>query len=253
MKMDITKLIRKEKDDYIFNLLGIDNFNKNTSHLRHLYQFIIKQGKNLEGDIFEFGCYRGRTLLALGILLKKLSINKNIYAFDTFKGFPSYHKHDSHKYLKYRKDVYFKHCVTKKLRQFVLKSKINKKNISTSLDFANNIKKELLRKIKFLKLDNLKLIEGRFSQTVPKFIKNYHGKIFCVNMDSDLYESYKVVLPLIYPKLIKKGYIHLDEYYSLKFPGCKIACDDFANKNNIKIQKNKTYDWEFERYYIKKK
>ena len=38
----------------------------------------------------------------------------------------------------------------------------------------------------------------------------------------------------------KKGYIHLDEYFSLKFAGPKIATDDFLAKNRIKIKKNTT-------------
>ena len=70
--------------------------------------------------------------------------------------------------------------------------------------------------------------------------------------DSDLYESYKTVLPFAYQSLVKGGYIHLDEYYSLKFPGAKIATDQFVKKNKIKLYKNKTFTWEFDRYYLRK-
>ena len=71
-------------------------------------------------------------------------------------------------------------------------------------------------------------------------------------MDSDLYQGYKIILPEVYRKMNKGGYIHLDEYYSIKFPGCKIAVDNFCKTMNIQVTKNKTYDWEFERYCIKK-
>ena len=84
-------------------------------------------------------------------------------------------------------------------------------------------------------------------------MKSYDKSIFSVNLDSDLYDSYKVVLENIYSKIVKNGYLHLDEYYSIKFPGCKIAVDEFCKKKNIKVKRNKNYDWEFERYYIQKK
>ena len=32
---------------------------------------------------------------------------------------------------------------------------------------------------------------------------------------------------------------------------CKVT-DNFLKENDIKLRKNKTYKWEFDRYYIKK-
>ena len=190
--------------------------------------------------------------MAQAVILKRLKSKKIVYGFDNFRGFPAFHKFDLFKYLKKNRKVYQNHLINKKIRKFILNKKINEKNISQSLEFQNQSKNELVRKIKKLKLNNIKLIEGNFSETIPMFFKKYKGKIMCVNLDSDLYESYKTILPFAYKNLIKGGYIHLDEYYSLKFPGAKIATDEFAKKNKIKIYKNKTFDWEFERYYLKK-
>ena len=72
------------------------------------------------------------------------------------------------------------------------------------------------------------------------------------NFDLDLYQPYKVALPLVWKNLNKRGYIHLDEYYSLKFPGPMIAVKDFLKSANIKIKKNKTRKDEFIRCYLKK-
>ena len=52
--------------------------------------------------------------------------------------------------------------------------------------------------------------------------------------------------------LEKNGYIHLDEYYSIKFPGARIAIDEFCSLNKIKLKKQKTPSYEFERWYLKK-
>ena len=252
MKNSFNKLIYKN-DEYIFNTLGIDFFLSPTCGLRHYYKFILKNEKKLKGNLFEFGCFNGKTLLAQAIILKRLNSKKIIYGFDSFKGFPSYHKYDSFKFLKSNKKIYKKHLINKNIREFILKKKVNTKNISQSLDFKNQSKTDLLRKIDKLGLNNIKLIEGNFNKTIPSFFKNYKDEIMCANLDSDLYESYKAVLPYAYSNLVSGGYIHLDEYYSLKFPGAKIATDNFIKKNKIKLYKNKTFKWEFERYYLKKK
>ena len=45
----------------------------------------------------------------------------------------------------------------------------------------------------------------------------------------------------------------LDEYYSLKFPGAKIACDEFCHLHNIQPQKQVSVpNSEFERWYLTK-
>tara|TARA_B100000902_G_C27317227_1_gene922074 strand:+ start:3605 stop:4372 length:768 start_codon:yes stop_codon:yes gene_type:complete len=251
-KLSLASIILKNKDKFIYDILDIDFYLNPISGLRHLYNFILNNEKKIDGDVFEFGCFNGKSLLAQAIILKKIKSNKIIYGFDNFKGFPKYHKYDDFKFLKKNKDIYQKHLINKKIREFIVGKKINEKNISQSFDFSNQSKKKLLKKIKMLKLDNIKLIEGNFSETVPRFFKNYKKKIMCANIDSDLYESYETTLPYVYKYLSKGGYIHLDEYYSLKFPGAKIATDKFLKKNKIKLKKNKTYDWEFKRYYIKK-
>jgi hypothetical protein len=252
MKISLDKIILNSDSEFVFNTLGIDFFLNPTCALRHYYNFIKKNEKKLSGNVFEFGCYNGKTLLAQAIILKRLKSKKTIYGFDSFIGFPTFHKFDSFKYLKNNKEVYKNHLINKKIRKFILNKNINEKNISQSLEFQNQSIGELKRKIKKLKLNNIKLIEGNFLETVPEFFKKYKDKIMCVNLDCDLYESYKTVLPFIYKNLIKGGYVHLDEYYSLKFPGAKIATDEFIEKNKIKIYKNKTFAWEFERYYLKK-
>ena len=129
------------------------------------------------------------------------------------------------------------------------KMQINQ-NISTSNDFSDVSIKELKDKIKFLKLKNIILVKGNFNKTVPQYIKISNK--YLLNIDSDLYESYKIVLSNLYPKLVKGGMIHLDEYFSLKFPGARIAKNQFVSENDLKLKKIKNFDWEFDRYFIQK-
>ena len=251
-KIDYYKLLTTKKDDYLFNLFDIENFNKETSRLRFFFNHIRRSDKSIRGNIFEFGTYQGRSLLATALLLKKIKSNKIIYAFDSFTGLSKYTKYDDVEYLKYDDAVYLKHLIAKNIKEINLEKKINRRNISTSNEFKNRKKNILLKKIRILKLDNIKIIEGLFQKTVPKFFANYDQKISAVNMDCDLYDSYKTVLPVIYKKLEKGGYIHIDEYFSIKYPGCRIAVDEFCKENKVRIKKNKSFDWEFDRYFIKK-
>jgi hypothetical protein len=252
-KIDLSKLVLNRKDDFIFNLLNIENFNTNKSAYQKWYKHLIQYGKKIEGDIFEFGTYQGKSLIAIAILCKKLKINKTIYGFDSFRGFPKYHKFDSLNYFNkkyFNKKLIYDHKINLEIRKFLLnKNRINEKNISTSGSFKAS-KKELIRKINLLKLDNIKLIEGDFKKTVPEFFLNYNNKIFSANVDCDLYEGYCIALEHIIKRLAKKGFIHLDEYYSLKFPGAKIATDTVLKKNKIKLKFYKKNSHEFKRYYL---
>ena len=51
-----------------------------------------------------------------------------------------------------------------------------------------------------------------------------------------------------FKNLVNGGFIHLDEYYSLKYPGPKIAVDEFLSK----VLKQKKQPNEFKRYYLTK-
>ena len=62
---------------------------ESTSRLRFWYQY-IRQNIDIEGDIFEFGVYKGASLIAVALILKELGSEKKIYGFDSFNGFPSY-------------------------------------------------------------------------------------------------------------------------------------------------------------------
>ena len=73
----------------------------------------------------------------------------------------------------------------------------------------------------------------------------------CCLIDCDLYESYKYTLPKAWEHTITGGMIYLDEYYSLKFPGAKIAVDEFIKKKDINVEmKSTSFDPDFPRGFI---
>ena len=246
--------------DWEYNVLGIDNYKK-PGKLNTYYDFIRKYHQKIEGDICEVGVYRGFSLLATGILLKELKSSKIVWGFDTFEGFPDYHKNDKldkFEFLYKNGVITEEHFNDFKLniqhKEFLSKTELNAKNISSSGDFSNNSMHELKRKIDYLGLDNIKLIKGDFKNTMSKANHQFKNISFFASLiDCDLYEGYKVSLPFIFQKLNKGGFVYLDEYYSLKFPGARIASDEFFSKIKEKPFKCEHVSGGFERWATIKK
>ena len=247
------------KHDFEFDILQIENFN-NSLQFDYYFNFIKKNFNKLKGDIYEFGVYKGKSLISTALLLKKLKSKKKIYGFDSFSGFPSFDKYDYINYfdrLYKRKKISTNQYKLIKLNRLIT-TKLSKKTnqpgqISTSEKFSKTSLRNLKKKIRSLGLDNIILVKGNFNKTVSKhFNSKKKRKIFACNLDCDLYSGYKVTLPKIWKNLVPNGIIHLDEYYSLKFPGAKVACDNFFTKKKIKpfnVQNKKS---QFERWYVKK-
>ena len=260
---DLTKKmidsLLKKKDDFLFNSLDLENFNNSHSKMRFWFNHLIENYNSINGDIYEFGVYRGRSLISIAILLKKLGSSKKVYGFDSFSGFPDYSENDNldmFSYLRKNSMISDKHFedfqLLLKIKDFnSLNQAISVKNISTSKDFSENSIETLKEKIKFLELDNIILVPGDFNKTIPEFFsEKKNNKIFSANIDSDLYDGYKLILPFAWKYLEKGGFIHLDEYYSLKFPGPRIAVDEFCKSQSISPIKNISHDTEFERWSL---
>ena len=246
--------------EYVTNLFEVDSYSESSnSRLRFWYQHIKKTIHHLEGDIFEFGVYRGSSIIAVALLLKELNSSKKVYGFDSFSGFPSLCEYDDlDSFYKFRGSIFSEEFI-KEYEDFLEVKSIIENNssfdplsIATSGSFNQTSKELINKKIDYFSLDNIVLIEGDFKQSVPKFFKENKIKISSANIDCDLYEGYKTVLPFIYENLVDGGYVHLDEYYSFKYPGAKIACDEFFSAKSIIPKKNNTRIGEFERWFFQK-
>ena len=193
----------------------------------------IQQTIALEGNYVECGTFEGRTLFPLATFYNKISNSiqqltqgmgrkylKTIYGMDSFKGFPTseYHSNDLPERFK---DLYKDKLISK---DHFEKAKKRTKNFK-SLDHLKSNYFEDINDVfeKAKKVQNVELIKGSFSDTTPNFDK----KICLLHLDCDLYESYLVCLDNLYKNVVNKGVIIFDEYYSYKYPGARIAVDEF--------------------------
>ena len=246
------------KDDWEFNVLGIYNYRK-PGPLSHYFDYIVEHHDHIDGDICEAGVFKGRSLLATGLLLKELGSSKQVYGYDTFQGFPPiYHGNDDvtkFDYLlkegKISKEHYAKVKKNQSFRSIDVKTGLSPENISLSGDFSNVRIEDIQHKIEFLDVDNVHLVPGPFSTTMTD-TRAYPKEIMAALLDCDLYMSYKIALPFIWKQLSIGGYVFLDEYYSLKFPGARFATDEFFENRIDKPHKHKLEMGDFERWYVRK-
>ena len=250
----------KYYEDWEFNVAGIYNY-KRKGYLDAYFSYVKDNHDKIEGDILEAGVFKGASLLGMAAMLKELGSSKKVYGYDTFKGFPSiYHMTDKIEHfdqMAINGEISQDHLAKVKhnisIRSLSLNidaDKVNAKNISLSADFSNNSKDLILRKCEFFDLDNVVLVEGKFSETMIK--ENMNIKIMAGMLDCDLYDSYQTCLNFIWPQLSDEGIIYLDEYYSLKFPGAKAATDEFFKNKDSKPQKYPELLGDFERWFVKK-
>jgi predicted O-methyltransferase YrrM len=74
-------------------------------------------------------------------------------------------------------------------------------------------------------------------------------------IDCDLYDGYLTTLEYGWERLKKGGLIFLDEYYSLKFPGARIATNSFLSKiddKSFELEEVSDVGDDFERWVIRK-
>jgi len=246
------KVSLRDLEQWEFGAVGISN--PEISTLKRYFE-LIHTTNSILGDIAEFGVSRGSSIITTGLLLNDLN-QKTIYGFDTFSGFPGYSEFDDFEMFN---KLYGNKAITKNHFERVMKNKsyvlargsdTDPKNISTSMDFSATSLEIVQNKIKYFALqDRIKLVVGDFTKNLHDKLSNKTFSL--VLIDSDLYESYEKILPMIWNKLAPGGYIYLDEYYSLKFPGPRIAVDSFVkNQKSILVR---LPDWlDFERWALHK-
>jgi len=190
-----------------------------------LSQFeIFKEILNVKGDIFEFGVFKGASLMRLASFRKLLKLEKKrIYGFDSFGKFPKQNNIDDNNFIqKFEKTSGF--GISKSDLKYFLNSN---------------------------KYKNIELLKGNILKTLPLFLKSKKNlKISFIHIDVDVYEPTKAILENLYKHLSVGGIVMLDDYSIID--GETKAVDEFLCqfKQKYKIFKSKYSKTPF---YFKKK
>jgi hypothetical protein len=244
--------------DWEFNVLDIYNYKK-PGQYQTLFDYVKSNHDKIAGDIVEAGVFRGRSLVAMGMLLKEIGSNKKIFGFDSFSGFPPIYdpKDDLKAFITLyeNEEISKEHwdAVQKNIawRKLVSKRDVDVTNISSSGDFSETNLELVKRKIDLIGLDNIVLVDGPFSETMRPEASSPKS-IMAVLVDCDLYASYQQTLSFVWPRLSSGGVVYLDEYYSLKFPGACAATNEFLRSHSGDLKMAEQIPGDFERWYLVK-
>lgn len=244
--------------DWEFNVLDVYNYKK-PGQYQALFDFVKNNHEKIAGDIVEAGVFRGRSLVAMGMLLKEIGSDKKVFGFDSFSGFPPIY--DSKDDLKTFETLYQNKEISKEhweavqkniaWRKIMSSQDVDVANISSSGDFSGTNLEFVKRKIDLIGLDNVVLIDGPFSETMRPEIA-LPKSVMAVLVDCDLYTSYQQTLSFVWPRLTSGGLVYLDEYYSLKFPGARAATNEFLKSNSGSLKMAEQFPGDFERWYLVK-
>lgn len=206
------KLKKMTKSNKIFEIENqfyakskVDRISKLISHYE-----LYKKVYSLNGDIFEFGVFKGVSLIQWASFREIFSrtSKQKIVGFDTFSKFPE---------TKFEKD------------------KVLRKNFINEAGL-NSIKKHELKKILLDKgIRNVDLVQGNILTTLPAYLNKHKNlSIILLHIDVDIYEPTKIILDMLYDRVVDGGIVILDDYRV--FPGETKAVDDFFKGKNIKIE-----------------
>lgn len=264
---DFFAAVESSINSFIFNSLKIENYTPEShSQYRYWYQHFRDNHLFVDGDIFEFGVYRGASLISMALLAKSMNSKKHIYGFDSFTGFPENCYSPKDNLTNFTDQNHFDSSISKltdiynSIRGIESESKVLS-NLPNTLNkigksgvFAENSIDIIQFMIHEFELDNVTILEGNFDSTIPEFFTKHSDKpVFSVNIDCDLYDSYSIVLANIAARLQPGGYIHLDEYFSLKYPGARIAVNEFLQSSQgsgFNLLQKKSFPGEFPRFAL---
>ena len=165
--------------------------------LYELFKLILP----VKGSIVECGVFRGFSLMSwakLSAVLEPANLNRRIYGFDTFAGFPAVHTADDPDRIGTEKG-----------------------DLASSSEAELRALLEIHDRDRFLgHIPKVELIPGDMSVTVPRFIETHpHLIVSLLYLDADLYEPTAVALDHFLPRMHAGSFIAFDELDHPRWPG----------------------------------
>lgn len=170
----------------------------------------------IEGDIVECGVGKMSTFRALALFLRQENSSRKLWGLDSFEGFPEPSVEDASPRNPQKGEL----------------NDINAEDVANVL-FVLGFKKQWIE-------SHIKIVKGFFQDTLPG---NEISDIAFLHLDVDLYNSYKICLQYLFPKVVQGGVVLFDEYMNdnenLKFPGAKKAIDEYFKNTKYRPMRDK--------------
>ena len=184
------------------------------------------ENKDKKGTYVECGVFTGGTFMSAVNFVKENNINFNFIGVDTFDGFPEKIEHNENDLPQKFKSLYESNLISK---EHFEKARDRTDNFSNIFHLEPPyFKSDFSFLFDFCEKNGITLIKGEFEKSLSR--SKYFGsnqEINILHIDCDLYESYLQCLNKLYKNIVSGGSVIFDEYYSHKYPGARIAVNEF--------------------------
>lgn len=203
MNPKITYLIHADLEDIAEKLCSEDFSLISVQRRRNVYRFLsLMLVNDIDGDVVELGVYTGMTGVLIQEILNESGCQKTLSLYDSFEGLPeSRYQHE-----KDRKGVFGRH--PKGDIQEIVRKNFEKRHLEVPRIFTG-----------WFSLDAL-------NTQLPE-------RICFAHLDGDLYESTKISLEAVYPRLTKGGVMIVDDYNHPSWKGVRAAVEEFDRKDDL--------------------
>ncbi len=181
---------------------------------------LVSETQGVAGDIVECGVGRGRSLLCLAHSVRSRNDGRCLWGFDSFEGFPTPSEED-------------------------MSTRAPKKGqYAVPIKAVDSMLRDYLQDEQFLR-SRVTLVKGFFDETLDKLPAS---AISLLNLDVDLYDSYRTCLAKLWPRLSPGGIVTFDEYLRERdaFPGALRAIEEHFAGLGCKFIRDRFYG----KYYV---
>lgn len=189
------------------------------------YTHMLDAAAGVPGAVVECGVLTGHSLLYMILLDLVSGRRRKYFAFDVF-------------------GEYLPNTDQKRMREHGVWAVDGYETVSLSIVKRTlrdgRVPEELIR-------DGIVFGKGFFRDTLPEY---GGGPIAVLHLDCDLYDSYKDCLTNLYRHMASGGVILFDEYEETRFPGAKVAIDEFFSDKPEEVQEYNRYG--HQKYYVQK-
>ena len=211
--------LKEFDEDARKTILGVQDYTMLTPNMlfsliksvRYVHQHAIP------GAVVECGVWRGGAIMAAAMVFKQLGVNdREFYLYDTFTGMTE--PTDKDKSYSKKADPREKFRLTK--------------TGPDSSDWCRANLEEVERNLASVGYDceRFVTVQGRVEDTIPGTLPR---EIAILHLDTDWYESTRHEMVHLFPRLVSKGVLFIDDYYT--WTGSQQAVDEYLEGMDVPI------------------
>lgn len=170
---------------------------------------------SVEGDLVECGVWRGGNVM----VMRWASPSRRCWLFDTFAGMTEPGEHDA------KRDG----ISVKKKTKWIGKSAVD----------AHDVRQNMID-VGVYDAEKFRFIIGDVRKTLLD-ADNLPDKIAVLRLDTDFYDSTKIEMEVLYPRLQSGGYLIVDDYGH--WLGARKAVDEYLGMDNLLMPIDYTGAW----------